>query len=55
LACDGRHAHLEIQEIQNLICADQSASDTAALLVRSADEAGSSDNCPVIVIQAKSD
>jgi PPM family protein phosphatase len=53
LACDGLHAHLEMDELRDLIGAESLASELASALVRRADEAGGSDNCTVIVIDAE--
>jgi PPM family protein phosphatase len=52
LACDGLHAHLGMEELGDLISAQSEAADLAAVLVRRADDAGGSDNCTVIVIDA---
>jgi protein phosphatase len=53
LACDGLHAHLEMEDLRGLIGADSPAAELAAALVRRADEAGGSDNCTVIVLDAE--
>jgi protein phosphatase len=51
LACDGLHAHLEVEAICATVCGGSEPADLAARLVRQADEAGGSDNCTVIVVQ----
>jgi protein phosphatase len=53
LACDGLHAHLEMDELRELIGAESDPCELAAALVRRADAAGGSDNCTVVVIDAQ--
>jgi protein phosphatase len=53
LACDGLHADLELDALRELIDVDSPAGELAAALVKKADEAGGSDNCTVIVIDAE--
>jgi protein phosphatase len=52
VACDGLAAHVEVEQIRQVLCAPSvSAQHLAEHLVRMADEMGGSDNCTVVVAQ----
>jgi protein phosphatase len=50
LACDGLHAHLGAKELAEILEEEENTAGLAAMLVESANQAGGSDNCTVVVV-----